>query len=112
MQYCNGGSLDGLIWIDGDPRRAKPSLPAGQIWRHLVDILLGLQHLHRQGILHRDLKPANILMHVPTSAERVADGGWPGGAFPRALLSDFGTAATLGEAESPSDAAVARGYTG
>mmetsp|Transcript_54026 Transcript_54026/g.128705 ORF Transcript_54026/g.128705 Transcript_54026/m.128705 type:complete len:753 (-) Transcript_54026:81-2339(-) len=101
MQYCNGGSLDELIWQDGDPARPREPLPVPHIWSLLVDILLGLQHLHRQGILHRDLKPTNILLQWL---------GEIGHGVPRALLSDFGTATPLGEL--PVSAALSRGYTG
>jgi len=106
MQYCNGGSLDELIWHDGKPTRPKAALTLVQIWRFLFDILLGLQHLHRQGILHRDLKPTNILLQWP---EGVTGRGNGNAAVPRALLSDFGTAAPLGETP---EGISSRGYTG
>jgi len=108
MQYCNGGSLEELIWHEGDPDRPKPSLSVVQIWHILLDVLLGLQHLHRQGILHRDLKPTNILLQCPDEIGRKVPGGR--GATMRAMLSDFGTAAPFGE--PPTSCSSARGYTG
>jgi serine/threonine protein kinase len=105
MQYCNGGSLDELIWHDGNPLRPKAALHVVQVWRFLLDILQGLQHLHRQGILHRDLKPTNILL------QRLEDSAAGKNAIdtPRAMLSDFGTAAPFGE---PLAGVTSRGYTG
>lgn len=107
MQYCNGGSLDELIWYDGNPLRPRPQLMVSQIWHLLLDVLQGLQHLHHQGILHRDLKPTNILLQWLDGSTPAARNS---GAAPRALLSDFGTALPLGEA--PAGVASARGYTG
>lgn len=105
MQYCNGGSLDELVFYDGSPLRPRAPLSMEWIWHLLLDILLGLQHLHGQGILHRDLKPTNILLQWPeTPSGRSREG------IPSALLSDFGTAAPFGEA--PIGATASRGYTG
>lgn len=102
MQYCNGGSLEELIWQEGQMSRPKVQLPTNHIWCLLMDVLRGLQHLHHQGILHRDMKPTNILLQW-------LDGN-PGSGVPRALLSDFGTATPFGEA--PAGVTTARGYTG
>eukprot|EP00439_Symbiodinium_sp_Y106_P083047 s653_g22.t2 len=108
MQYCNGGSLAEQIWHDGNSQTPKDQMPTEQIWHFLLDILLGLQHLHRQGILHRDLKPTNILLSWPDNSNRGAGSEM----FPRALLSDFGTAQAFGEPPASATAAASRGYTG
>ncbi|CAE7711144.1 iksA [Symbiodinium sp. CCMP2456] len=108
MQYCNGGSLAEQIWHDGNSQTPKDQMPTEQIWHFLLDILLGLQHLHRQGILHRDLKPTNILLSWPDNSNRGAGSE----TFPRALLSDFGTAQAFGEPPASATAAASRGYTG
>lgn len=105
MQYCNSGSLDELIWHNGDPLRPQSLLHIVQIWHFLSDILQGLQHLHRQGILHRDLKPTNILLQrsdESAAEKRPLD-------TPHAMLSDFGTAAPFGE---PLAGVSTQGYTG
>jgi len=109
MQYCNAGSLDELIFHDGNPHRPKEPLPVSSIWHLLMDVLSGLQHLHQQGILHRDLKPTNILLQWTRNREGVSSAGSTTG-VPRAMLSDFGTAAPFGEA--PLGSAASRGYTG
>eukprot|EP00434_Breviolum_minutum_P002541 symbB.v1.2.002250.t1/scaffold92.1/size545918/7 len=106
MQYCNGGSLAEMIWHDGNLMTPKEPLSTEQTWHFLLDILLGLQHLHRQGILHRDLKPTNILLSFPE------DAGGRRTESPRALLSDFGTAQAFGEPPASATAAQSRGYTG
>lgn len=105
MQYCNGGSLAEIIWHDGNLATPKEPLSTEQTWHFLLDILLGLQHLHRQGILHRDLKPTNILLSWPEENSRRTQS-------PRALLSDFGTAQAFGEPPASATAAASRGYTG
>lgn len=36
-------------------------IPEAFIWKYFIQIALGLQYLHRHGVLHRDIKPQNIL---------------------------------------------------
>ncbi len=54
MEYLPRGSLeDEAEGAYIDLTRAK---------RVMIDVLRGLEHAHRHGILHRDIKPGNILI--------------------------------------------------
>ncbi|KQX06522.1 MULTISPECIES: serine/threonine-protein kinase [unclassified Leifsonia] len=63
--------------------RADP-LPVPEVLAIGVKIASAVETAHRAGVLHRDIKPSNILMT----------------AYGHPVLSDFGIAATLGEAET------------
>ena len=56
MPWYTHGSLD--TWVLGDQR---PDWP--QVRSVLLDALLGLAHLHYNGVMHGDVKPANILVN-------------------------------------------------
>ncbi|MBM7831124.1 serine/threonine protein kinase [Agromyces cerinus] len=75
MEYCSA-SL-------GQRYRAV-QLPLAEVLAVGVRIASAVETAHRQGVLHRDIKPSNILTT----------------AYGHPVLSDFGIAATLGEAES------------
>lgn len=72
LDYCEGGTLRGLMIEDG---RLHPV----QSLKLVAQILAGLAHAHQRGIVHCDIKPENILLNV------TAD-GWT------ARISDFGIA--------------------
>jgi serine/threonine protein kinase len=55
MEYLDGETLD-----DGLQRRKR--LPADEAALLIQQALLGLQHLHEQGVVHRDMKPANLML--------------------------------------------------
>lgn len=85
MHHAAAGTLD----VVGD----RLSLE-GKV-RLLCQAAEGLHAAHRQGLLHRDVKPSNILV------ERTDDGDL------RALVTDFGLATEIGEADSTADGTVA-----
>jgi serine/threonine protein kinase len=63
MEHLEGETLDETL-----QRRGK--LPATEAVRLVYFALLGLQHIHEQGLVHRDLKPANLmLVPAPMSTE-------------------------------------------
>jgi eukaryotic-like serine/threonine-protein kinase len=62
--------------------RAEP-LPVPEVLRIGIMIASAVETAHRSGILHRDIKPSNILLT----------------AYGHPVLSDFGIASTLSEAE-------------
>lgn len=55
MEYLEGETLDEVL-----KRRGK--LPAVEGVRLIHQALVGLQHIHEQGMIHRDLKPANLML--------------------------------------------------
>ncbi|MCG3212399.1 MAG: Serine/threonine-protein kinase PknK [Anaerolineae bacterium] len=77
MQLIDGLSLEELIAAQG--RRSWP-----ETVETITAVAVGLDYAHTRNILHRDLKPANILLdsnHGP-------------------MLSDFGLAKLIGEADT------------
>jgi tetratricopeptide (TPR) repeat protein len=60
-EYADGGSLQ--KWLAANGGRAQTVEQAVQI---ILEILNGLDYLHRTGFVHRDIKPANILIRKGT----------------------------------------------
>lgn len=54
MEYLPNGS------VEDEASGAMLGLPRAK--RLMIDVLRGLGHAHRQGIVHRDIKPANIMI--------------------------------------------------
>ncbi|WIB14300.1 serine/threonine-protein kinase [Curtobacterium sp. MCPF17_050] len=74
MELCSSSLSD---------RYRREPVPVSQVLSIGVRIGAALETAHREGVLHRDVKPSNILMT----------------AYGNPVLSDFGIAASLGEAD-------------
>src|SRR5258708_1126870 len=57
MEHLEGETLEDLV-------RRRRVLPPGEAVRLAHQTLLGLQHIHEQGMVHRDIKPANLFLSV------------------------------------------------
>jgi len=77
MGYVRGESL-------ADRMRRDGKLPEDEVRRILAEIADALDHAHRQGVVHRDVKPDNVLLEDASG---------------RAMLTDFGIAKTMNQAE-------------
>ncbi|KAJ5178905.1 hypothetical protein N7492_002115 [Penicillium capsulatum] len=57
-EFCEEGSLDVFLAQTG----IRARLDDFRIWKILLELSLGIKHIHDQGFIHLDLKPANILV--------------------------------------------------
>jgi serine/threonine protein kinase len=55
MEYLEGETLQAAL-------RRRQKLPAAAAGRIVYQALLGLQHMHEQGLVHRDLEPGNLML--------------------------------------------------
>jgi serine/threonine protein kinase len=65
MEYLEGETLDEVL-------RRRGKLPPAEAVRLVYQALLGLQHIHEQGLIHRDMKPSNLML-VPAVAPGMPD---------------------------------------
>uniref|UniRef100_A0A6B2LAX4 non-specific serine/threonine protein kinase n=1 Tax=Arcella intermedia TaxID=1963864 RepID=A0A6B2LAX4_9EUKA len=76
MEYCSLGSLQ-LLLSRESLRGEQQELP--EVWDILLDLLCGLDALHRASIVHLDIKPGNIFITPDIKRKR------------RVKIGDFGT---------------------
>jgi serine/threonine protein kinase len=68
LKFVDGGSLHDLVKQQG-------RLPESRAMDVACDLLLGLNALHKAGLIHRDIKPANILIDSNTGSALLTDMG-------------------------------------
>ena len=96
MEYADKGSLADYVLIEETIDEVDDSdfLDEVELWSLMLDICLGLQHLHGVGIMHRDLKTENLLVASKKSRSRSVPNDtnfkW------RVLISDFGQSKMMG----------------
>ena len=90
LPLLDSGEAEGLLfyvmpYLPGDSLRDRlakqGTIPPSEAMRFLRDVVDGLAHAHRQGVVHRDIKPDNVMI-----AER------------HAVLMDFGVAKAMSDA--------------
>ena len=95
LPLLESGEADGLLYyvmpfVEGESLRsrlaAQGALAPSETMRLLRDIVDGLAHAHRHGVVHRDMKPDNVMI-----AER------------HALVVDFGVAKAMSNATDHHD---------
>ena len=57
-EFCEEGCLDTFLARQGNSGR----LDDFRIWKILIELSLGVKHIHDSGFIHLDLKPANIFI--------------------------------------------------
>ncbi|EXJ88700.1 WEE/WEE-UNCLASSIFIED protein kinase [Capronia coronata CBS 617.96] len=75
-EFCEEGTLDVFLAQVG----LKARLDDFRIWKILLELSMGLKHIHDCGFIHLDLKPANVLITFE-GVLKIADFGmatrWP-----------------------------------
>ena len=59
QEYCDGGDLFKLV---NKCIQMKRLIGEEDFWKMAIQIVKGLNHLHKNQIMHRDIKSANIFL--------------------------------------------------
>ena len=101
MDYCVYGSARALApfkLLENEP----PGLRASTTMCHqfAIDVMSGLEYLHRRGVVHRDIKLCNILVDVADGCETRSSLSEASAHEVRFCLADFGVSVAIRAAES------------
>ena len=69
-EFLGGGDLSTYI---STKKRSRSYFGECDLWMFCVQILKGLQELHRQKVIHRDLKPANLFLTKNFKTIKIGD---------------------------------------
>lgn len=70
MEYLGGGDLANAINLSS---RDGIRINERQIWCYMIQLLQGIQELHKLKIIHRDIKPANIFLTDDYKRVKIGD---------------------------------------
>jgi serine/threonine protein kinase len=62
MEYLEGETLEDVLL-------RRKQFPPPEAVRLIYQALLGLEHIHEQGLVHRDLKPSNLMLVPPPAGD-------------------------------------------
>lgn len=68
MEFCQGDTLRALFDRDG-------TFSSGEASSIVSSLLLGLEDIHRMGVVHRDIKPSNIIFDRDSRSLKIIDFG-------------------------------------
>ena len=68
LEYANHGNLYNYLY-------KTLYIPEDDLLKMFVQVVMGVQYLHKNDILHRDIKPENILLDEKRNA-KLGDFGW------------------------------------
>lgn len=94
MELCSKGDLSSLVRHFCELQKQDAVLSLSRVMRIMIQLLLGLEVLHRHRILHRDLKPSNIFIDEADNVK----------------IGDFGCAKVLDSADALAETMVGTPY--
>ncbi|KAI5807454.1 hypothetical protein DFH27DRAFT_478924 [Peziza echinospora] len=75
-EFCEKGSLSGYL----DEHGTRGRLDEFRVWKVLIEVCLGIKHIHACGFMHLDIKPSNVLIKADGTL-KISDFGmatkWP-----------------------------------
>ena len=72
LEYCPGGDLSKKVDLR---KKSRKYFSEEYIWYMFHQMVLGVQHLHMNGIIHRDLKLLNVVLTKKDTMAKIADLG-------------------------------------
>jgi len=65
MQYITGGNLNDILMARNEPLNSREAI------EYIIDVLSGLEFMHKHKIIHRDIKPENVVLMKTDSGKLI-----------------------------------------